>query len=227
MRFLPAICRYRRFCVRSGFARTMWTTITAIRLRTTTRPGCPPTGWSIRSEMLTGYSAPPGEISAVYGNLFAAEAEDGLCELSFRDLEAAQTFSRWSLRQSQWFVSDDDRFFMQALADLLRFAIRTGAITKDDLLLTEPSVLAKLTADPVCARYWAQYRRITGTCAGKTPPEHTYAVRVRAKKRHINPLVQTHSGMKRQTELDEGFAAQLRAFLQDDFDRFVWASFAD
>ena len=173
------------------------------------------------------FGAPPGEISAVYGNLFAAEAEDGLCELSFRDLEAAQTFSRWSLRQSQWFVSDDDRFFMQALADLLRFAIRTGVITKDDLLLTEPDVLAKLTADPVCARYWAQYRRITGTCAGKTPPEHTYAVRVRAKKRHINPLVQTHSGMKRQTELDEGFASQLRAFLQDDFDRFVWASFAD
>ena len=88
-------------------------------------------------------------------------------------------------------------------------------------------MLAKLTADPVCARYWAQYRRITGTCAGKTPPEHTYAVRVRAKKRHINPLVQTQSGMKRQTELDRGFAAQLRAFLQDDFDRFVWASFAD
>ena len=56
------------------------------------------------------FGAPPGEISAVYGNLFAAEAEDGLCELSFRDLEAAQTFSRWSLRQSQWFVSDDDRF---------------------------------------------------------------------------------------------------------------------
>lgn len=52
-------------------------------------------------------------------------------------------------------------------------------------------------------------------------------MRVHAKKRHINPLVQTHSGMKRQTELDEGFAAQLRAFLQDDFDRFVWASFAD
>ena len=70
-------------------------------------------------------------------------------------------------------------------------------------------------------------RRITGTCAGKTPPEHTYAVRVRAKKRHINPLVRTQSGMKRQTELDEAFAAQLRAFLQDDFDRFVWASFAD
>ena len=46
------------------------------------------------------FGAPPGEISAVYGNLFAAEAEDGLCELSFRDLEAAQTFSRWSLRQS-------------------------------------------------------------------------------------------------------------------------------
>ena len=173
------------------------------------------------------FGAPPGEISAVYGNLFAALAEDGLPELSFRDLEAAQAFSRWSLRQSQWFVSDDDRFFMQALADLLRFAIRTGAIAKDELLRTEPDVLAALTADPACARYWAQYRRITGTRAGKTPPDNTYAVRVRAKKRHINPLVRTQSGMKRQTALDEGFAAQLRAFLQDDFDRFVWASFAD
>ena len=65
------------------------------------------------------------------------------------------------------------------------------------------------------------------TKTSKPPPANVYAVRVRAKKRHINPLVQTHSGMKRQTELDEGFAAQLRAFLQDDFDRFVWASFAD
>ena len=172
------------------------------------------------------FGVPLGEISAVYGNLFVAAAEDGLSELSFRDLEAAQLFSRWSLRQSQWFVSDDDRFFMQALADLLRFAIRTGAITKDDLLRTEPDVLARLSADASCARYWAQYRRITGTCAGNTPPENAYAVRVRAKKRHINPLVRTQSGMKRQRELDEGFSSQLRAFLQDDFDRFVWASFA-
>ena len=99
------------------------------------------------------FGATLGEISAVYGDLFAAAAEDGLPELSFRNLEAAQTFSRWSLRQSQWFVSDDDRFFMQALADLLRFAIRTGVLTKDDLLRAEPDVLTKLTADPVCARF--------------------------------------------------------------------------
>ena len=98
---------------------------------------------------------------------------------------------------------------------------------KDDNLMNEPHVLAKQTADPVSARYWAQYRRITGTWDGKTTPANAYAVRVRAKKRHINPLVQTQSGMKRQTELDRGFAAQLRAFLQDDFDRFVWAIFAD
>ena len=57
------------------------------------------------------------------------------------------------------------------------------------------------------------------------PPEDTYAVKIRAKKRCIDPLVRTDSGAKRLTELDESFAAQLRAFLQDEFDRYVWARF--
>ena len=171
------------------------------------------------------FGVPRSEISTVYDNLAVCEAEDGAPELAFRDLEAAQIFSGWALRQSYWFVSDDDRFFMQALADLLRFAIQKGALDKKALWKTEPEVIAKLERSEVCRGYWRMFRRIAGTCSGKTPPEGVYAVRVAAKKRHINPLVQTGGGAKRQTELDAGFAKQLRDFLQDDFGRFVWARF--
>ena len=166
------------------------------------------------------------EISAVYDNLCIARAEDGAPELSFRDLDAAQAFSQWSLAQSRWFVSDDDRFFMQALADLLRFAIRMGVLTRGELWKTEPEIIAKLESSDETRAYWHQYRKIAGTHAGKTPPDGVYAVRVRAKKRHINPLVLTQKGPRRQAALDAGFAAQLQEFLRDDFDRFVWAEFA-
>lgn len=66
---------------------------------------------------------------------------------------------------------------------------------------------------------------IAGTCSGQTPPEDTYAVKIRAKKRCIDPLVRTGSGAKRLTDLDADFAAQLQAFLRDEFDRYVWARF--
>ena len=171
------------------------------------------------------FGAALDEISAVYENLTVLAAEDGQPELSFRDLEAAQAFSRWSLRQSHWFVSDDDRFFMQALSDLLRFALQTGAIARSDLWGTEPDVIARLEADPRIGAYWRDYRRITGTVSGKTPREGIYAVKIRAKKRCIDPLVRTDAGAKRLTELDADFSSQLQAFLQDGFDRFVWARF--
>ena len=171
------------------------------------------------------FGASLDEISAVYENLTVLESEDGQPELSFRDLTAAQVFSKWSLQQSHWFVSDDDRFFMQALSDLLRLALQEGVLSRDDLWRTEPEVIAKLEADPCMKAYWSRYRRITGTCSGQMPPEDTYAVKIRAKKRCIDPLVRTDSGAKRLTELDESFAAQLRAFLQDEFDRYVWARF--
>ena len=141
------------------------------------------------------------EISAVYDNLCIARAEDGAPELSFRDLDAAQ-------------------------ADLLRFAIRMGVLTRGELWKTEPEIIAKLESRDETRAYWHQYRKIAGTHAGKTPPDGVYAVRVRAKKRHINPLVLTQKGPRRQAALDAGFAAQLQEFLRDDFDRFVWAEFA-
>ena len=171
------------------------------------------------------FGASLDEISAVYENLMILESEHGLPELSFRDLAAAQVFSKWSLQQSHWFVSDDDRFFMQALSDLLRLALQEGVLSRDDLWRTEPEVIAKLEADARMKAYWSRYRRVTGTASGQTPPEDTYAVKIRAKKRCIDPLVRTGSCAKRLTELDESFAAQLRTFLQDEFDRYVWAKF--
>ena len=114
---------------------------------------------------------------------------------------------------------------MQALADLLREARQRNVLTVDDLYLDEPHVIALLLSDPVLAARWQDYRRIIGTRSGAQKPEGTYAVKIAAKKRSIDPLVQTSDGLRRFTAVSADYAAKLAAFRSDDFDRWVWAKY--
>ena len=171
------------------------------------------------------FRCPEETIKAIYNDLFVGENEDGESELCFAHAPQADAFTRLALQQSRWFVSDDDRFSMQALADLLHEAQRRGVLTMDDLYRDEPHVIRLLLSNPVIAAHWRDYRRICGTKSGKTHPENVYAVKVQAKKRSIDPLVQTEDGLKRFTAHSSDYAAQLAAFRADDFDRWVWASF--
>ena len=172
------------------------------------------------------FRCPEETIKAIYSDLFVDKNEDGENELCFAHAPQADAFTRLALQQSKWFVSDEDRFSMQALADLLQEAQRRGVLTMDDLYRDEPHVISLLLSDPVIAAHWRNYRRIRGTKSGKTRPENVYAVKVRAKKRSIDPLARTENGLRRFTAISADYAAQLAAFRADDFDRWVWAMYA-
>ena len=163
-----------------------------------------------------GMHCPKEKLKHIFDDLFIGKNEDGEDELCF---------ARLALRQSEWFVSDDDRFSMQALADILRKAQQRGVLTVDDLYLDEPHVISLLLSDPVIAAHWQEYRCIVGTQSGPNPPENVYAVRIAAKKRSIDPLVQAENGLRRFTAISTDYAARLRTFRADDFDRWVWARF--
>ena len=171
------------------------------------------------------FRCPEAELKRIFDDIFAGQNENGEDELCFAHAETADIFTRLSLRQSEWFVSDDDRFSMQALADLLREAQRRGVLTVNDLYLDEPHVIGLLLSDPVIAARWRDYRRITGTQSGAQKPTNTYAVKVAAKKRSIDPLVQTSGGLRHFTAISADYAAKLAAFRADDFDRWVWAKY--
>ena len=114
---------------------------------------------------------------------------------------------------------------MQALADILRKAQQRGVLTVDDLYLDEPHIISLLLSDPVITAHWQEYRSIVGTQSGPNPPEDVYAVRIAAKKRSIDPLVQAENGLRRFTAISTDYAARLCTFRADDFDRWVWARF--
>lgn len=95
---------------------------------------------------------------------------------------------------------------MQRLALLLKEAIGRGVIAEPDLMMSEPDIIAKLTADSATAEAWAHYCSIREIIVGEPGPD---ALVVPAKKRCINPYVQN---IGRVTDLDKTYSEELQAF---------------
>ncbi|MCI7734425.1 MAG: hypothetical protein MSK39_06495 [Dysosmobacter sp.] len=158
------------------------------------------------------------EIAAFYKNLTVGQDEAGRPELAFRTPETASAFAMAALRNSRVYVADEDRFAMQALADLLRLALERGVLTHRDLWETEPAVIEKLNADPVCAGEWKNFCSYSHILRQTKRPESGCWVRVNAKKRWIDPLV---PGLGRVSRWDAGVRREMEAFQTLDFSKWL------
>ena len=149
-----------------------------------------------------------------YEDLTVWRDESGRPELAFRTRETACAFTQASLQTARVYVADEDRFAMQALADLLRDAVNRQVLTEDDLYRTESFVIQKLEADPASARQWRRFRRFCRVERSAERPENGLWFRIPAKLRYIDPLVE---GLGRVSRLDAGVRQAQEAFLATDF----------
>ena len=153
---------------------------------------------------------PEADIGNLLDDLTVGRNEDGEEELAFRTQEKALRFARGALETGRIYVSDEDRFAMQALALLLKEAVRSGALTAEDLRTDEPSVIRKLCADPVMRTRWETFR-----CYRRIIRGGKDGLVIPAKKRYINPMV---NGRGRLTALDPDFSSEVRIFLNEPQD---------
>ena len=160
------------------------------------------------------------ELRELYNDLTVGEDESGRPELSFRTAEKAAVFARLALKTGRIYVSDEDRFAMEALADLLRRAIARGVLTRGDLMGTEPEVIEKLTADPICEQRWQTFCGYSRILRRAERPERGFWVQVDAKKRRIDPLA---AGVGRVSGWDAAVREETDAFLGLDFSPWLSA----
>ena len=148
-----------------------------------------------------------------YRDLIVGKNEKGQPELTFRTAEAAEDFALTALRCSEVYVSDEDRYSMQMLAELLQDATVRGVITESDLYTTEPRVISKLLSDDALAARWASYRACCKILRSEQPCGEGNWRKISAKKRYIDPLV-LHQG--RVSAISPVFAAKLCTFLRQN-----------
>ena len=165
---------------------------------------------------LAGYSlCSPAALQEYYDALCVASAPDGAPELAFQRADIAAAFARDALKMSRIYVSDEDRYAMQRLAELLRHAVEKGVLSLDDLYGTEDDVIAKITSDDRLRAEWAAYRSLHQMLLHSEAASDAAWRVIPAKKRCIDPLV---AGKGRLSELDADFAAELSAFLLQPLD---------
>lgn len=161
-----------------------------------------------------------GQIRAFYEDLTVGKDETGRPELVFRTPSTAAAFAKAALQNSRVYVADEDRFAMQALADLLKLALERGTLRQDELWGTETEVIRKLEADPVCGLAWRRFRGYSRILQREERPETGYWVRVGAKKRWIDPLARR---MGRVSAWDAEAKAQMEAFWRSDHSQWLGA----
>lgn len=158
------------------------------------------------------------QIRAFYADLTVEADETGHPELAFRTPETAASFAKAALRNSHVYVADEDRFAMQALADLLRTALERRTLERDDLWDTEQSVIRKLKADPACSQAWRQFCEYSHILRSAERPAGGYWVRIDAKKRWIDPLA---LGKGRVSQWDADVRTQMEVFQRLDFSNWL------
>jgi HD superfamily phosphohydrolase len=162
------------------------------------------------------------QIKEIYDDLRVAENEHGALELCFRSADCAKGFVEISLRNSRFFVSDEDRFSMQCLSDMLRHAISIGALAYDDLYTTETEVIGKLGAHGELSAAWDKYAKTSTVFSSREEMKDRYCVNVSAKKRYIDPLVLVGGSAKRISAIDAGAKSAIESFLGLDFDKWLY-----
>ena len=158
------------------------------------------------------------EIRALYEGLTVTYAEDGAEEPAFLDLETAARFARLALRCSRIYVSDEDRYAMQRLAELIKRAMEKGVLREEDLRTTEEAVIRKMLADREFRAAWEAFASLSRTERAPQPDERPFWRQIPAKKRWIDPLVK---GEGRLSRLDPDFRREAEAFVRSPLTHWV------
>ena len=151
-------------------------------------------------------------VAALYADLCVAEAEDGQPEICFAHPEPALRFAELALRCARLYVSPEDRYAMQRLAEVVAGALEAGVLTEDMLGRTEPEVIRRLETHAETVGPWAAYRRLRAVRLTDAPDGCVMPRRVPAKKRRIDPLIR---GMGRVSAVFPRFREALEAFLTE------------
>ena len=159
------------------------------------------------------------ELKDMYDDLVVSKNEFGQDEISFKSLDKATEFASVSILNSKVYTADYDRFSMQYLADLLKLAVDKNIITLDDLYTTEDEVILKLERDEELNSKFKEFKGFSKILTSKEKPNHGYWVNIPAKRRYINPRVDS---LGRVTDLSENLSKEINDFLKVDFN--IWLS---
>ncbi len=153
------------------------------------------------------------EIKEMYDDLIVSKNEYGEPEIMFSSISMAEKFALLAIRNGHIYTTDEDRYAMEYLAQVIKRATMRKVLTEDDLYRTEEHVIEKLSSDEFSKKEFESFCKLDGIIREKVPSDE-WSYRISAKKRYIDPMV-----------LDKGRISSLSSKVKKGIDEFRNQSF--
>lgn len=128
------------------------------------------------------------DIKEIYNDIEVQKNEDGIIELGFKTKKIARQFVKNTSRLSICYRDDATRFYMQAIADILKKVSEEGLITKKDLYELKEVEVIDIIKKSKYKDVFNYLINITKVNVSKEKPTDIYYVKHAAKIRYIDPL---------------------------------------
>ncbi|NLC47902.1 MAG: hypothetical protein GX758_00895 [Tenericutes bacterium] len=129
-------------------------------------------------------------IKRIYNDIVILENEDYNEELGFLSLKTANYFMQGVYKYSIELQKNKNKFFMQFIADNIKYLIYKKEISFEDLYnLSEKQIIAKIILNKDLKNNWYIFEDLTTIKKSNIKIKNKYCVAVKSKKRYVIPLV--------------------------------------
>ncbi len=156
------------------------------------------------------------EIREIYNDIEIQKNEQGIIELGFKTKKFARQFVKNTSRLSVCYRDDATRFFMQAIADILKKVSEEGLITKRDLYELKESEVIDIIKKSNCSDIFNRLLEATKVKVSKEEPKDVYYVKHGAKIRYIDPLC-NGSRISKECKIANKMIEKNLAYNMDDY----------
>ena len=144
--------------------------------------------YSLSNDLIVFKTNTLEEINEIYNDIKVQTNEEGIIELGFKTKKIARKFVKNTSRLSVCYRDNATRFYMQAIADILKKVSQDGLITKEDLYELKESEVIDIVKNSKYNDVFKKLTNATKVNISKEEPKGMYYVKHGAKVRYIDPL---------------------------------------
>lgn len=163
------------------------------------------------------------EIREFYDNVFVAKNEDGIDELCFKDLDVCERYLQKASMLWHLWADELNNVFMNFLGDVCKAMSNKGYLKVSDLYaLSEAEIIEKIRncEDEYISSRFKELQTTRNVFVSPLELKESYCVKMKAKRRYINPLVEAAEGVKRIYDVSSVAKMAIDSYLSKEFDGY-------
>ena len=161
------------------------------------------------------------DVKEIYDDIIVLN-DNGKCEIGFQNIEIADKFFDGVFKYSIALQSNEDKFCMQFISDILKTLVEKNKLKIEDLYTMSESEIISIIANDLSLRsVWNKFRNANKVIGSTTLPKD-YSVSFECKKRYVIPLCLNRGVPTRLNELSSRASEKIEEYLNYKSDKYAY-----